>query len=140
MRKKVNIVLFIVYIIIVLYLTIINRNTYSSSMINFKLFANLEFVASHSFRKFLYYFLGNIAVFIPLGYFIKELLNINFIKAIILIIIISFFIESYQYIFKVGIFELDDLILNTFGGILGFLGNLLFFKVKSIIKKEDNYV
>ena len=58
----------------------------------------------------------------PLEYFIIELLNIkkiyvNFILSFIIILII----ELLQFIFKVGVFDVDDLILCVLGMNLFFI-------------------
>jgi len=140
MNKKANSVLFIAYLAIILYLTLINRNQYSYHRINYRLFTNLEFVASHSFKTFLYYFAGNILIFVPMGFFSKNLFKQSFMQTLILVLLVSFFIETSQYILKVGIFELDDLVLNTLGGFLGYLIAWIVNKFRIKHKKEDNYV
>ena len=66
--------------------------------------------------------LGNVVMFIPFGFLgwvfpklrdLKPLL-INFIAAITIV-------EALQYFTRLGIFEVDDIILNTFGVYLGWL-------------------
>lgn len=64
---------------------------------------------------------GNIILFMPFGFlgivFPKlnnfKTLIINFLSAIILI-------ESLQYFSRLGVFDIDDVILNTFGVAIGF--------------------
>jgi glycopeptide antibiotics resistance protein len=76
---------------------------------------------------------GNIILFIPLGVF-GPLLNIKlFKKTLFLEVIISllFCVELIQLITKVGSFDIDDIILNTFGALLGLLfTSLLRYTVK----------
>ncbi len=43
------------------------------------------------------------------------------IRTTVVVLLISTIIEINQYIFKVGIFDIDDIILNTLGGLIGFL-------------------
>lgn len=72
---------------------------------------------------------GNIAAFIPFGLFaiplagfyikLKSNLLERFIKVVIVTFNISLIIEVVQLIFGVGSFDVDDLILNTLGGIIG---------------------
>ncbi|MBS6561434.1 MAG: VanZ family protein, partial [Clostridiales bacterium] len=33
----------------------------------------------------------------------------------------SFVIESMQLIFRVGVFDVDDLLMNTIGGVIGYI-------------------
>lgn len=67
---------------------------------------------------------GNVLAFIPLG----SLLPILFIKCrkffftVILCFDFTLTVELIQLVLKVGCFDVDDMILNTLGGILGYLG------------------
>ncbi len=66
--------------------------------------------------------LGNVVMFIPfgfLGWFFPHLqdlkkLFIAFVSAIVIV-------EALQYFSRLGVFDIDDIILNTFGVYLGFL-------------------
>ncbi|MBE5949795.1 MAG: VanZ family protein [Lachnospiraceae bacterium] len=66
---------------------------------------------------------GNVVGFIPLGL----LLPILFpkVKNIVLVMISTFMIslcfEVFQLVFKVGCFDVDDLLLNTVGGFVGYI-------------------
>jgi glycopeptide antibiotics resistance protein len=35
-------------------------------------------------------------------------------------ILFSFLVETTQYVFKIGVFDIDDIIYNAFGGLMGF--------------------
>lgn len=72
---------------------------------------------------------GNIAAFIPLGLFAAPLaglyiksvsgLSEKFIKVVVTTFNVSLCVEVAQLLTKVGSFDVDDLILNTLGGIIG---------------------
>ena len=66
---------------------------------------------------------GNIAVFVPRGFFTALLLRRRYYGAFALAVtyIVSLLAEVLQYLLKVGTFDIDDVILNTFGGLLGIL-------------------
>lgn len=66
--------------------------------------------------------LGNIFAFSPLGFLLPLLFEkCNKIKNIFLISFwISFFIETIQVTFSLGSCDIDDLILNVLGSLLGF--------------------
>jgi glycopeptide antibiotics resistance protein len=68
---------------------------------------------------------GNIIIFIPLGFFLPILIE-SFRKLIVILLIsftFSFLFETIQLLFSMlGSFDVDDLILNTFGALLGYLG------------------
>lgn len=66
---------------------------------------------------------GNIIGFIPLGILIPMLFFgfRHFIGTTILIFWISLTFELLQLIFNLGVFDVDDILLNTLGGVLGFV-------------------
>lgn len=70
--------------------------------------------------------IGNIVLFLPLGVYITLLnpskkISVN----MCLIALTSVIVEIIQFLFKVGVTDIDDVILNTVGGLTG----ILIFKV-----------
>ena len=64
--------------------------------------------------------LGNIAIFVPLGVYITIFTQGKTIwKNTMLILFVSVFVEIIQFAFKFGIGDVDDVILNTVGGLIG---------------------
>ena len=67
--------------------------------------------------------IGNIVVFMPIGMFLPSLFlrcrNLSFTT--ILSFELSLCVEVVQLVTKVGSFDVDDLLLNTLGGILGYI-------------------
>lgn len=70
---------------------------------------------------FIYTVLGNVLLFIPYGYFISKFANVKNIWQILIVsIITSFTIELLQL--QLGrTFDVDDILLNVSGGVLGYL-------------------
>lgn len=66
---------------------------------------------------------GNVLCFVPFGAILPVLSSRarNFILITLLTFEFSLLVECVQLISKVGSFDVDDLLLNTLGGILGFL-------------------
>lgn len=65
--------------------------------------------------------LGNILMFIPLGYFSTYYCRIKSVGGVTIIVLLcSLIIETVQY-FIGRCFDIDDIILNIIGGIFGFL-------------------
>lgn len=81
--------------------------------------------------------IGNIVLFLPLGVYIT-LLNPNKKISVntCLIALISVIVEIAQYMFKVGVTDIDDVILNTVGGLIG----ILIFKVIYIFLKDKTRI
>ena len=65
---------------------------------------------------------GNIALFVPLGFLLPSLFaGFRSVKYIaILALLLSLLAEILQYIFTIGVFDVDDIIYNTVGSIIGF--------------------
>lgn len=79
---------------------------------------------------------GNIIIFIPFGYFIPSL-NEKYSKLSNMLIstaCFSLFFEISQYILGVGSSDIDDIILNTIGGITGYV---LYKYIDKLIPKRN---
>lgn len=65
---------------------------------------------------------GNVAVFIPLGALLPVVFKklVSFPKYILTAVFIPLAIESLQLIFMVGCFDVDDIILNVIGLLMGY--------------------
>lgn len=62
---------------------------------------------------------ANIVIFIPLGFFISNKNPKNVFKALIICLGVILSIELIQLFFKIGFFDVDDIILNLTGSLLG---------------------
>lgn len=71
----------------------------------------------------LYNLAGNVLGFMPAGFFIPILWKNKrgFLFTVCVTFEMSLLVEILQLVFRVGSFDVDDLILNTLGGILGYL-------------------
>lgn len=63
--------------------------------------------------------IANILAFIPLGFFISNKNPKNVFKALIICLGVILSIELIQLFFKIGFFDIDDIILNFIGSLLG---------------------
>ncbi len=82
--------------------------------------------------------LANIFLFIPLGFYAGILLRKRrMIITIMVIILIPIIVELIQYIWSLGICDVDDVILNVFGGLIGILVLKAVEKLYSMVKKDD---
>lgn len=82
---------------------------------------------------------GNILIFMPLGFIIPILFNKynDIYKIIKLGIVSSLSIEIVQLFVGYNICDIDDVVFNTTGAILGFLCYRILNKIKSISKFKD---
>lgn len=118
--------LFWIYIAALLWLTVFRENFSLSNLmtngsLNLELFtAYIPFLRGGFILLFIYLFVGNIVCFIPLGgYLIWRNPNFSVWKATLVGFCLSFAIEVSQFVFGVGVTELDDLVLNTAGTLIG---------------------
>lgn len=65
---------------------------------------------------------GNIIAFIPFGMLLRWARNKNttLLQAFLYSLVFTFTIETAQYITKLGVFDVDDIIMNTLGGVIGY--------------------
>jgi len=87
----------------------------------YNFFLNFERLTFYHKISFLKEFFGNIILLFPFSKALEIVLRkkLTFKKKCLYIFIASFSIEFSQYLFNVGIMEVDDIILNFSGGILG---------------------
>src|SRR5690554_1163807 len=118
---------FLAYIFFLLYLVFFSKNYGRDivhnhfNLIPFK--SIIEFVLnSANARAFWVNIVGNIVSFLPMGFFLPIVISgLNkIVRTTVVVLLISTIIEINQFIFKVGVFDLDDIILNTIGGLMGF--------------------
>lgn len=125
-------VIFIAYIAILTYFLFFSerygRDTgLSNYRYNLTLFKELSRFITYrkqlGLESFIVNIFGNILAFTPFGILLPVVSpdNRKFINVGLLTLQFSFTIELLQLIFKVGIFDVDDLFMNTLGGILGYL-------------------
>lgn len=79
----------------------------------------MELMTGHS----LFNLIGNVAIFVPFGMFIGIMLQkkgISALAALRYAFLMSLFLEGAQLLLRIGQFDVDDLLLNTFGGLLGY--------------------
>ena len=123
-------IVFIYYVILLFNMVIFARydSVYGYNFIPFKsIYGALK---SSNLYFMIINILGNLLVFMPLEYFIINLFKVkkfslNFMLSFVLILII----EILQFVFKVGVFDIDDILLSV-------LGMMIFFVIYN--KFENN--
>jgi len=85
--------------------------------------------------------LGNIVVFIPYGLYLQVLLkNKAFGKSLLIVIVTSILIEIIQFVFKIGVADIDDVILNVCGGVIGIIGYKVLLKLFDEVSKTKTAI
>ena len=88
----------------------------------------IHYLQTHSIRvrpenlEFYKDLAGNILVFVPFPLLLFHFFKISSLRTLLLIsVATSFCVETLQYIFNIGVADIDDLILNTTGACIGLL-------------------
>ncbi len=129
MKKLLTIMTF-VWLAVLLRITVFRNGCFShgffSGQIEWDAFANyLKLARSGNWWYFCYLFFGNLIWFVPVG-ILTKLGGGRLRLAGLVGFLLSLGIETAQFVLGSGISELDDLILNTLGALMGYLGTSLF--------------
>ena len=140
-RSLVGIVLFVTYLVALMYVmffaemlgrTEVNRE-YSYTLHLFREIGRfLRYRNVLGIRAVFWNLGGNVLCFMPFGYCLpwlfKSLDRVHL--AVLLSLYLSLLIELTQLFLRVGSFVVDDLLLNTLGGLLGFICYRLWRKIR----------
>lgn len=130
--KEVMSLIFIIYVLCLYYIvTYKNINYGGVNLVPFKEMFRYSFMSD----KFIKNIIGNIVLFIPYGYFSSYFLNNKkFSFNILFTLIVTLSIELVQY--NIGrTFDIDDIILNVIGGVIGFVVYIALDAVKVRLPK-----
>jgi glycopeptide antibiotics resistance protein len=147
--QKISWLIFILYLIAILYYTIFaesmgraNTDPTDDPRFNLILFNEINrFIVYREqlgMKAFMLNVVGNCVAFIPGGFLLPVISRRcrSFISCTLVGFVISFFIECTQLIFRVGSFDVDDLMLNTLGVAIGFIMNAAIKKFRAFRKRK----
>ena len=137
MAKKIWKILFVFYLCVLLRITVFRSgwtgNDFFCGSVELMPFQTIfSYLKTGEYWYFCYLFLGNVLWFIPLGTYAtvkeKKLWNCALYG-----FALSFFIECMQFVLNTGYSEVEDLLLNTLGAVLGGIFGLA---IKNFIKNK----
>lgn len=131
-KQKLGWVIFVVYLIFLAYFLFFSeefgrgqvQEGYAYNLVPFKEIRRfIVYRDKVGTVSFLLNIVGNVAGFMPFGFFlpIVSRRSRRWYNTVLLSFVFSLCIETAQLALKVGSFDVDDMILNTLGGILGFI-------------------
>ena len=147
-NKKLHLwVCFIAYLLLLGYLVFFSsymgrdgNNNYRYNLVFFQEIGRFYYygIRTGNWDLFLLNVVGNIAVFIPIGVFFCKLFKRckKLFPTALLTFELSLVIEIIQLLTKVGSFDVDDLFLNTMGGVCGYIIYMICHNVKAFVKKR----
>lgn len=144
-----SIILFCIYILLLIWIVLFKCNIYLSitngyfefktltlkERFDYYLIPFIDYFNNDSTQTFIKFKDGilNVFVFIPLGLYLSFFIKKNkFIKVIFYTFLISLLFEIIQLFSLLGSFQTEDLILNTFSGLLGYIIYKIIYKEKNI--------
>ena len=119
--KRIRVGIFLLYIVIVLWITLIDREWGKSHamLIPFWEFANVIKGVERSF--YIKQILGNLTMLLPFGFMLPMLKKVTLKQVLLISMLFSVFIEVLQFITGRGLMEFDDVFNNTAGAVLGYI-------------------
>ena len=145
-KKSLYVVLFAAYLILLFYFLFFSEglgraSTETEYRYNMTLFREIKrFIEYRHVLGYQAVFLnvvGNVIAFMPFGFLLPPLMNYktNWFVTTIWAFLFSLFAETIQLFFRLGSFDVDDMLLNTVGGLLGYIICILLKGTKG--KKRD---
>ena len=141
-NKVINIifwVIFVFYLILMIDLLLTSKIGLESRSINFIPFKSIA-EGINVYDGFRYRLIdvqvwGNVLIAIPAGIYVMFLSKKDsFLRALLTVFLLSLGIEIIQFIFKIGASDIDDIILNCLGGVVGIL---IYYLLKKIFKTKE---
>ncbi|MET1248818.1 VanZ family protein [Sporolactobacillus sp. STCC-11] len=138
-KRNIVIICFLCYMALLVFVTLFTHNyyTYGRSS-NLLIFSSIKLMLrSGSSALIIKNIFGNVLLFLPLGFLLPMIIRSKhgLFWQLLFGFSVSLIIESCQYLFASRIFDIDDIVLNTIGTVIGCLVYVLihFFKRKLII-------
>ncbi len=112
----------LLYAAFIAYLTLGTRSPKQSREVNLQVLWSYASFYKADIRWQIYM---NIFLFVPLGFFFERFFQKKWWKCIGIGFLLSTIVEACQYIFALGLCEIDDIINNTLGTMIGYLYSFL---------------
>lgn len=113
---------FSVYIAAIVHYTLLHRDISSDMKYELSLFWSYEIVLEHASETMWWEIVNNIFLFIPMGVLVPMMMPSlrNWWKVVLCAFGCSLTVEVCQLVFRLGLFEFDDMFNNTLGGLIGY--------------------
>lgn len=138
-RRTAGVIFFVLAVLMILTVTLLRR---SSSV-----YLGVNKIPFYTFEKAkiqpeLYRTLiMNLFMFVPFGmsfpFSLPEKIRFKFLITVLSAAVFSTAVETCQYVFKLGMFDIDDVIFNALGAALGYFSFAICIKVSSFIKRHN---
>lgn len=140
-RAKITTFFAIYYLVTLVYVTLYRNGIHIFQEIRYPinyipLFSLFAIIADAGMLVFFYNVIGNLAWFVPLGLLIPQYCrDVTWRKVISYSCFVSLSIEVLQFLLQAGTTDIDDVILNTLGGMIGYACYKRFHIM--VLKRQD---
>ena len=143
-HKRIWMILYVMYLCLLFYFLFLSEGfgrSGSTAEYHYNLVLFREITRFYRYRHILgnkAFFInvfGNVIAFMPMGFF-QPLLSDKKWRGVLVVFncfIVSLLVETIQLVFRIGCFDVDDLFLNTLGGLFGVL---LYWMFQKWMKRE----
>ena len=116
----------IIYLLMPVYALLLIIVLFNRSRLNEKIISDIDYIIKwknliFTNRIVFINLIGNILLFIPLGAILSSFNKIGLIKKILLAIVTIIVLETLQYILRLGVFDIIDIICNMIGVVIGII-------------------
>ena len=124
-------ILLSLYIVVLLYFTVTGRYSHEEYEYKINFFTSYRWFFEHNGEQVLRQLLINLVMLMPVGFLLPVVINAKhkFLITMALSLLLTVFIETMQLITKCGSFEIDDIINNFVGAVIGMLIYMLLNKI-----------
>ena len=132
-------ILLSLYIVVLLYFTVTGRYSHEEYEYQINFFTSYRWFFEHNGEQVLRQLLINLVMLMPVGFLLPVVIKAKhkYIITLALSLLLTVFIETMQLITKCGSFEIDDIINNFVGAVIGMLIYMLFSRI--IQKRKGNH-
>lgn len=124
-------ILLSLYIVVLLYFTVTGRYSHEEYEYQINFFTSYRWFFQYNGEQVLRQLLINLVMLMPVGFLLPVVINAKhkYLITMALSLLLTVFIETMQLITKCGSFEIDDIINNFVGAVIGMLIYMLLNKI-----------
>lgn len=124
-------ILLSLYIVVLLYFTVTGRYSHEEYEYKINFFTSYRWFFQYNGEQVLRQLLINFVMLMPVGFLLPVVINAKhkYLITMALSLLLTVFIETMQLITKCGSFEIDDIINNFVGAVIGMLIYMLLNKI-----------
>ncbi len=137
--RLLTIFILVIYLSFLYLFTVFRRTSGEDFQVNLRVLWAFRMIINGRTRDIGYGVIGNIVLFVPIGFLFPLARGKKCGKVVVIFgMIVSLVVEFLQLLLKRGVFEVDDVLHNTIGAIIGYFLFVIYYEsVKFIVLHFD---